>query len=141
MTPEQRREYAKQYYKANKEKMKEQSRAAYFKNHEDNKKKRREKAIDHSEAYSKWGRGYRIRKDYGITEEEYEARIAAQGCKCAICQEPLDNPKTTHLDHNHETGQLRGVLCISCNHGLGKFKDRTDLLEAAIEYLNSHAMH
>lgn len=140
MTPEQRREYAKQYYKANKEKMKEQSRAAYFKNHDENKKKRRDssKAADHKELYKKYGRGYRIRRDFGITEEEYEARIVAQGSKCAICEEPLDNPKTTHLDHNHETGELRGILCANCNHGLGKFKDRVDLLDSAIVYLKSY---
>jgi hypothetical protein len=58
--------------------------------------------------------------------------IEAQGGLCAICEGPLERP---HVDHDHETGKVRGVLCFNCNGGLGKFADSADLLQRAAEYL------
>jgi protein-arginine kinase activator protein McsA len=57
--------------------------------------------------------------------------IAAQGGRCLICQEETK----LHVDHCHETKKVRGLLCRECNTGLGKFKERVDLLERAIHYL------
>jgi hypothetical protein len=56
----------------------------------------------------------------------------AQGGICDICKER----PATHLDHCHTTGKIRGLLCTQCNTGLGMFFDRTDVLRAAIDYLN-----
>ena len=61
--------------------------------------------------------------------------IAAQGGVCAICQ---DAP-AAHVDHDHATGAVRGVLCFNCNGGLGQFRDRTDVMRKAIKYLEEAA--
>jgi hypothetical protein len=61
--------------------------------------------------------------------------IEAQGGLCAICAGPLDRP---HVDHDHETGKVRGILCFNCNAGLGKFKDSVEIADAATEYLRKH---
>lgn len=72
-------------------------------------------------------------RDYGITREEFEALRQEQGGACAICRRDFD--KTPHIDHDHETGLVRGLLCRECNLGLGLFGDDVARLRAAIEYL------
>jgi predicted nucleic acid-binding Zn ribbon protein len=72
---------------------------------------------------------------YGITIEEFEARLASQGNRCAICRTEEWSGKGPHVDHDHATGHVRGVLCHKCNLGLGKFNDDPELLRAAIRYL------
>lgn len=94
------------------------------------------------EAYRKnperW-RGYILKKKYGISYEMYELILKNQNYKCAICL--TDSPKRTNngalwvVDHDHNTGQVRGVLCNTCNLGLGYFHDSTENLSNAIEYL------
>lgn len=79
------------------------------------------------------------RRKYGISLEEYEHRIDKD--RCDICSRPLD-PKGSKkvkpaLDHCHETGSLRGVLCGNCNVGLGLFQDSVSVLEHAVRYLKS----
>jgi hypothetical protein len=73
---------------------------------------------------------------YGIGDAEVAAMIEAQGGVCAICEGPLDNP---HVDHDHATGKVRGILCFNCNAGLGKFRDDVDVMAAAVEYLRKQA--
>lgn len=74
---------------------------------------------------------------YGITSEQYEEMVRAQGGRCAICG--TDNPgrKRTKwaVDHCHKTGRVRGLLCTKCNPGLGYFQDSPELLLAAARYL------
>lgn len=85
---------------------------------------------------AKWSPGYNRRYLYGITPEQYAARLEEQGNRCAICR--TDSPgagKSWHVDHDHETNRIRGLLCNNCNHGLGKFKDDPARLQAAITYL------
>jgi hypothetical protein len=78
-------------------------------------------------------RAQKIRVKYGLTVEAYEALIA-QGC--SICAAPPETGKGgTAIDHDHETGQIRGVLCKGCNTGIGCFRDDPDLLRQAAEYL------
>jgi hypothetical protein len=60
-----------------------------------------------------------------------DALIEAAGGLCEICQER----PAAHVDHDHETGKVRGVLCFSCNGGLGQFRDRVDIMLKAITYL------
>ena len=64
--------------------------------------------------------------------------MAAQGSMCAICGLPPSGKgpnAVLHIDHDHKTGKVRGLLCQACNRGLGFFRDARDRLTAAIEYL------
>lgn len=79
---------------------------------------------------------HRWRK-YGLTRASYEAMYAAQGGCCSICRDVigLDDDPDAHIDHDHGTGAVRGVVCRGCNLGLGFFRDDPARLEAAIAYL------
>lgn len=77
-------------------------------------------------------------KKYGITIEDRDLILAKQDSKCAICKSPHPNRKNTRnfcVDHNHETGKVRGLLCQSCNRGLGLLKDSKEILLRAVRYL------
>lgn len=77
-----------------------------------------------------------LRDEHGITEEEFQNMLTAQGGVCYICKTDTPKGRTKfHIDHNHETGEIRGILCHNCNIGLGHFKDDPDLLYAGIKYL------
>lgn len=72
---------------------------------------------------------------YGITASQYSSLLAKQNNSCAIChsQSPKANSKYFHVDHCHVTKKVRGLLCIECNLGLGKFQDNPqNLLKAAL---------
>jgi len=76
---------------------------------------------------------------YGITIQEYDSLYAKQNEGCAICQSPTgSNGKRLAVDHDHQTGEVRGLLCDDCNTGLGKFKDNPNLLATAINYLKGN---
>lgn len=85
-----------------------------------------------------------IEYKYGITEEEYYELLKKQKGVCKICGNPPSkkehrknkkNEYYLHVDHCHTTGAVRGLLCNNCNSGLGRFKDRIDLLDKAKDYL------
>lgn len=76
---------------------------------------------------------------YGITVEDYDRMALAQNGRCAVCGGPPVGRGTKndrfHVDHDHATGQVRGLLCFRCNNGLGYMRDSPEILEAAIRYL------
>ncbi len=79
---------------------------------------------------------YALKKNYGIAYVHYLELLKQQEGKCAICKRVPD--QTEHslgIDHCHETGVVRGLLCSNCNVGLGNFKDNGEYLEAAYMYL------
>ena len=85
-------------------------------------------------------RGWRsviYRNKYGITVEDYDRMLASQDGHCALCPTVTGMGQKTrlHVDHCHNTGKIRGLLCFDCNTGLGKFKDKIDLIEKAFCYL------
>ena len=85
-------------------------------------------------AYQNWGR--HIQKKFGISEGDYFSILKSQGGKCALCGDgECQSGKRFAVDHCHETGAVRGILCYNCNTGLGKFRDSPDILEKAAEYL------
>lgn len=75
-------------------------------------------------------------RKYGMTIAEYDSMLDAQNYSCAICGVDEDDvSRALSVDHEHTTNRVRGLLCDNCNHGLGMFKDRPDLLEKAALYL------
>lgn len=76
-----------------------------------------------------------IKRKYGLTLEQFDTMMFDQNGKCAICYQEMTLP---HIDHNHATGQLRALLCGTCNMGLGLFKESTEQLFRAISYLDSY---
>lgn len=81
-------------------------------------------------------------KKYGLTEESYNQMLEQQINKCGICEKELVRTSELHknpinIDHCHETGKVRGLLCNTCNTGLGGFKDSVDNLMNAIQYLKN----
>src|SRR5882724_10406966 len=73
--------------------------------------------------------------DLGTTESELAALLEFQRGACAICRRSFSEA-TQHVDHDHATGELRGLLCSRCNNGLGMFGDGKEGLEVAIRYLD-----
>lgn len=69
---------------------------------------------------------------YGLTPEEFDRRMTEQRSRCAICRAELDAPV---VDHDHETGAVRGLLCRPCNSGIGQLRDDPELVRAALAYL------
>lgn len=82
-------------------------------------------------------RNHSLMKFYGISHEEFEQILAFQGGVCAICKLAISDPRgyRPHVDHDHATKNVRGVLCNLCNVGLGGFRDNIDNLKSAIAYL------
>lgn len=83
-----------------------------------------------------------LKRAYGITPEEYRELVDLQGGRCAACGDVPSGAGhcgRLHVDHDHETGAIRGLLCVTCNQGLGQFKDSTVRLQKAIMYLQRYA--
>jgi len=92
-----------------------------------------------SEEYKAHTRSQCLKYNYGITVTNYNKMFTDQKGCCAICsihQSELKKP--LHVDHNHISGEVRGLLCYQCNMGLGIFKDDIDLFNIAIKYLKEN---
>jgi len=76
---------------------------------------------------------------YGITQAQYDAMWLRQGKCCAICRTTDPGPRNWHIDHCHESRVVRGILCHTCNVGIGMFKDDATTLRAAAAYAARHA--
>ena len=83
-----------------------------------------------------------LRRLYGVTPEWYFETLEKQGGRCAVCRTdvPSKNPKVKRfaVDHCHETGHVRGLLCGECNVGIGKMKHDPEILRAALKYLSEN---
>lgn len=76
---------------------------------------------------------------YGIGLDDVDSMLKDQGYLCKICSKPVHyNNRTGCVDHNHQSGKVRGILCYTCNSALGKFKDSEELLTKAINYLKEN---
>lgn len=96
----------------------------------------RQRSKEQMQAYER----ARSLRSYGYSQTQYEQKLAAQNGCCPICgRTPAEAPNRKSqrfpIDHDHATGQIRDLLCINCNSGLGSFKDDIERLLAAVEYL------
>lgn len=84
-------------------------------------------------------RANRILREYGITVEQYDAMLVEQAGRCAICLTPPSgsgrNTTRLHIDHDHETGKVRGLLCSRCNTALGQLADDPERMHRMINYI------
>lgn len=86
-----------------------------------------------------------LRNKFKMTLEEYNIILESQNFVCAICHQPETakgnngNIKPLAVDHCHSTGKIRGLLCMFCNTGLGKFKDDVVSLQSAVDYILKHS--
>ena len=88
-------------------------------------------------------KNYDLKKSYGITYDDYNKMFIEQNGCCAICDTHITDINHKHkkhlcIDHNHETGKVRGLLCDSCNRGIGLLKDNYKILIKAANYLKSN---
>ena len=133
MTPEEKRkEYAKRYYESHKEECKKRTKEhpsciearLKYRNKPETKVQRR---------------NYRLLTTYGITNEDYERMLEEQHFCCAGCGiHQNESNKKLNVDHCHQEGTVRGLLCGSCNRALGLIKDNPQTLLALLAYLEKH---
>lgn len=125
---EQNREKARRYRELNSNRAKERDQLAYY--------KRRETDPEQVQAaQSKSNAAYRLRSK-GLTPDAEAILLEQQSGVCAICGKP--DKRKLSIDHCHETGAIRGLLCRRCNLGLGCFGDDVEALKKAIEYLERY---
>lgn len=90
-----------------------------------------------------WERG--LWKNYQLTADEFNKMWQAQDGKCLICKVELmprgRKKNSAAVDHNHQTGAVRGLLCRLCNHGLGAFRDNPNILQSAAKYLEDNGYY
>jgi hypothetical protein len=77
-----------------------------------------------------------LKRKYGMTIADYDRMFEAQGGVCAICGEARPEERTLHVDHDHGTGVIRGLLCFRCNNALGDFREEYELFQRAADYLD-----
>lgn len=75
-----------------------------------------------------------LRRRYGISASEYDALLKAQDGQCALCLQPPPSGERLHVDHDHDTGTVRGLLCFHCNTALGRIERAT--LPRVLAYLS-----
>lgn len=80
----------------------------------------------------------RVENRFGLERGQYDEMLAAHNGVCAICKSPPNEGRRLHVDHDHATGEIRGLLCYLCNAGIGMLRDDPALLRAAIQYLDKH---
>lgn len=113
-------EYDREYYLRNRDKLLAQSLARYAK-------------TGHTERYRSLQRSRTLKSKYGITSSEYDSMFMEQGGRCALCrQEP---ERKLEVDHHHESGQVRKLLCRKCNTLVGFVETHRLLIPAVFDYL------
>lgn len=126
LSPEKQKERTKKYKIRNRDKILERGRIYAA--------KRREESKEHVYFMN---RRSALKKNYGMTLEEYNDMLESQNGVCKICcgLNTHSNRGNLYVDHCHSTGKVRGLLCNYCNSGLGNARDRIDILEKMIIYL------
>lgn len=122
------KEYQKAYRKKHKVKRAEQYKAYYAANRE----RLREKYRLYGRAHPEIARAANLKFNYGLTLEEYEDMYLAVAGHCQICGRHKDQ---LHVDHNHDTGEVRGLLCNRCNTALGLLQDSPELIARSLQYI------
>lgn len=93
--------------------------------------------------WKEYGRRSTLKKRYGITADEYDRMVEDQNGVCAICKTNTYGGRgpgsRLAVDHHHETGKVRALLCSMCNQGIGMFKENVEVMQKALDYLKTHS--
>lgn len=128
---EQLREYNRAWSEANRDKKKELIRAW----REENREYLRAYRTEHAEEY----REKRLKKVYGIDASEFDIMLKKQDGACAVCRKKQEKADSLHVDHDHSTGAVRGLLCGPCNRALGLLGDSPDRIRSLLQYAIEHS--
>ena len=144
---EERSEYNKKYHARNKDKAKqwrlnnadrvrEQKRRSYAKHRDQILEEKRIYYAEHGHPKGrKDQKEYLLKKKYGITMSQYDEMLERQSGKCAICERPPPSNTRLAVDHNHQSGEIRGLLCGRCNRFVGQLETING--QAAVRYLEA----
>jgi hypothetical protein len=155
-TRQEKAEYMRRWYHANRERLNEASRE-YGRTHKDQIREQNKRYRDaHKEQTGEYNKRARVRNQsrhlmltHGLSRDDYDAMLLAQNGKCAICGKCLDSSwpaKSSRgkasaspcVDHCHSTGKVRELLCVYCNLVLGNARDDTNILLGAAAYLDRY---
>lgn len=126
------REQSREYREANRERIRETERRY----REANKEARAEARRAYHEANPTLQTEWALRRRYGISLADFNALLEGQGGRCAICRTSTPPVRGWTVDHCHDSGRVRGVLCFNCNVAIGHLKDDPAVAEAAAQYLS-----
>ena len=143
--------YCRAYYKVNKERINarnkayflahiEQARASHQAYYRAHKTQILNQQHDYNQAHPELIHKRTLKISFNLTPDDYDNLLKRQNGRCAICGATRPGHKRRYfsIDHDHETGKIRGLLCGYCNPGLGHFKDDVTLLRKAVTYLENH---
>jgi len=141
--------YHKAYYAAHREELNAKKKAYYVAHQEKIRARARAYHAAHREEKNAYHKNYfvthkkeikdhRLKINFGLIQTKVDDLLNSQGGQCAICRTNKFNKVGPVIDHDHFTGKTRGILCSNCNSVLGFSRDCTDILEAAIKYLEKH---
>lgn len=144
---EDRKKYINEWRKNNKNKIDKQSREyrdiknaarrKKYKQDEEYRERQKSKAKEWQTKNQEKRKEQRLKSTYGITLTQFNELLKNANSQCEICgySDMSDKKIFPLVDHCHDSGKIRGILCANCNHGLGKFKDNIYLLKKTINYL------
>lgn len=143
--------YDKTYYQENKEKILQRKRKLYQENKEERREKQREYHYANRVERNEYSKKYHalngdrhkercrkadLKRKFNITIEDYDILFEKQNGCCGICNNPQEKFEfRLAVDHDHETGEVRGLLCSRCNLGLAKFGDNIEGIMKVVKYL------
>lgn len=101
--------------------------------------KNKKKILARTDAYRKSHPSMRrngdLKRRYGLSRSDFDVLLKSQGGVCAICRKPGWAGMSPHVDHDHETGAVRGILCKACNSAMGLIKEDLDIAQSMVEYM------
>lgn len=130
-TKTEKQAYSRRWYRKNRDRHRATTKRRYNENREAILKRERRRYQENRDAVLARVRKNYLRREYGLSPEDFDALVISHSGRCAICNVAAE----LRIDHDHVTGNLRGLLCSACNIGLGHFKDDSARLVAAAHYL------
>lgn len=100
---------------------------------------RRKRQRDKDPSLRRRWKSAQLKYQYGISVDDFDDMYRSQGGTCKICKTPFESKGSRRacVDHCHKGGQIRGLLCVLCNAGIGHFSESVELIEAAAEYVRN----